>query len=160
MNLHGAAAWAYPLPARQSRKAIPTRTRSQYLYGRLKDGRQNRQRLLSQGRRHNEIRIDGTTSSPQHSLPSRATLNTVFQAELPSTQSFKQSFPQHSLPSRASFNTVFQAELPSTQSYKQSYPQHSLTNRASCYTGNLFLTKQDQSNRLRYCQTANRAFTL
>ncbi|GBN85212.1 hypothetical protein AVEN_218242-1 [Araneus ventricosus] len=45
---------------------------SQYLHGRLKDGRQNRQRFLCRGRRHNEIRIDGTTLSLQHSLPSRA----------------------------------------------------------------------------------------
>ncbi|GBN05064.1 hypothetical protein AVEN_117935-1 [Araneus ventricosus] len=44
-----------------SKKAIPSSTRSQYLHGRLKDRRQNRQRHLCHGRRHNEIRMDGAT---------------------------------------------------------------------------------------------------
>ncbi|GBN43823.1 hypothetical protein AVEN_181863-1 [Araneus ventricosus] len=58
------------------KEAIPSSTRSQYLHGRFKDRRQNRQSLLCHGRRHNKIRMDGSTSSLQHSLPSRASCYT------------------------------------------------------------------------------------
>ncbi|GBO23229.1 hypothetical protein AVEN_156633-1 [Araneus ventricosus] len=51
----------FQLEDRISKKAIPSSTRSQYLHGRFKDRRQNRQRLLCHGRRHNKIRMDGAT---------------------------------------------------------------------------------------------------